>query len=135
MGEVHVRVRISNAADTLMVAQGTLAPEAVRFCEVDAIVDTGATKSVIPKDVATQLGLGILRQTKGRLADGTRITAGVSIVSFMIDGRETEEDAFILGDRVLIGQTVLESTDLLVDCSNRKVIPNPEHPDGPLFRF
>jgi len=34
---------------------------------------------------------------------------------------------------VLIGQTVLESTDLLVDCVSRKVIP--AHPEGPLFRF
>ena len=136
MGEVHVKVRLSNAIDTLMAFQGTLAPNDVRSCEVDAIVDTGTTKSVIPPYVAAQLGLQVVRQAKGTLTDGSRITAGVSgAVSFKIEDRETVEDAYILGNHVLIGQTVLESTDLLVDCSNRKVIPNPAHPEGPLFRF
>jgi hypothetical protein len=39
-----------------------------------------------------------------------------------------------MGDAVVIGQTVLESTDLLVDCVHRKVIPNPAHPEGPALR-
>jgi hypothetical protein len=40
-----------------------------------------------------------------------------------------------MGDTVVIGQTVLESTDLLVDCLNLRVIPNPKHPDGPVLHF
>jgi hypothetical protein len=46
-------------------------------------------------------------------------------------GRDTAEEAFVLGDTVLIGQTVLEKLDLLVDCLRQRVIPNPAHPDGP----
>jgi len=40
----------------------------------------------------------------------------------------------VTGDTVLIGQTVLETLDLLVDCNNQRLIPNPEHPDYPVLR-
>ncbi len=33
----------------------------------------------------------------------------------------------------LIGQIPLEELDLVVDPRKRQVVPNPEHPDGPLF--
>jgi hypothetical protein len=43
--------------------------------------------------------------------------------------RRTSDDALVLGDEVLIGQTLLEKMDLLVDCPNQRIIPNPAHPD------
>ena len=89
---------------------------------------------MIPPDIANSLGLGIYRHATGLLANGTRVSCGVCTgIRFEIDGRETLEDAYVMGDSVLIGQTVLVSTDLLVDCVSRKVIP--AHPEGPLFRF
>jgi hypothetical protein len=47
-------------------------------------------------------------------------------------GRDTLEEALVLGDEVLIGQTVLEKLDLLADCANRRLIPNLAHPDQPV---
>ena len=136
MGEVNVRVRLTNAVDAEMAERGLLDPGQVRSREVDAIVDTGATRSVIPPEIAEEIGLRIRRETIATLADGRRVSAGISSpISFELEGRETQEDAYIMGDTVLIGQTVLESTDLLVDCNNRKVIPNPAHPDGPALRI
>ncbi|WP_248277606.1 hypothetical protein [Brasilonema sp. UFV-L1] len=52
-----------------------------------------------------------------------------------IEGRETTESALVAGDEVLIGQTVLESSDLLVDCNNQRLIPNPKNPEYPVFRI
>ncbi len=43
-------------------------------------------------------------------------------------GRDTQEEALVLGDEVLIGQTTLEATGLVVDCANRTVYPNPANP-------
>ncbi len=40
-----------------------------------------------------------------------------------------------MGDEVIIGQTILEVLDLQVDCNNRKVIPNPAHPDQPVVKI
>lgn len=48
---------------------------------------------------------------------------------FEIMHRRSSDDALVVGDEVLIGQTLLEKMDLLVDCANRRVIPNPAHPD------
>ena len=63
-------------------------------------------------------------------ADGR--TEAVSVTEPLvveIDGRNTLEEALILGDEVLIGQTVLEKLDLFVDSRGRRLVPNPAHPD------
>jgi clan AA aspartic protease len=135
MGAVFVTVRLSNATDIEIAERGLIEKSEVRTCEVEALVDTGSTLSIIPPELAESLGLRIHRQASGVLADGNRVSCGVSMgVWFEIYGRETTQDAYIMGDAVVIGQTVLESTDLLVDCVHRRVIPNPAHPDGPALR-
>jgi clan AA aspartic protease len=134
MGEVHVRVRLTNALDIQDVERGLLDPAKVRTCEIDALVDTGSTRSFIPASLSEQLGLGISHETKGILADGTKVSVlSSTAIVFEIEGRKTIEGAYILGDQVLIGQTTLQTTDLLVDCANRKVIPG--HAEGPIFRL
>ena len=135
MGAVYVTARLSNATDVGMAKRGLLDKDEVRTCVVEALVDTGSTLSILSPETAKSLGLRIDRQATGVLADGNRVSCGVSMgVLFEIDGRETTQDAYIMGDAVVIGQTVLESTDLLVDCVNRKVISNPAHPEGPALR-
>ena len=134
MGEVIVRVRLSNGMDVEMAEAGLLERDKVRTCEVSAVVDTGSTKSIIAVNVAQQLGLTILRQSFAQLADGSHVPVNVSgSIQFEVEGRETLEDAYVLGDEVLIGQTVLESTDLLVDCKNQRLIG--KHPGGRLHRL
>ena len=68
-------------------------------------------------------------------ADGRNDTVDVSeAVIIKILDRDTLEEALILGDEVLIGQTVLEKTDVMVDCTGQRVIPNPAHPDQPVTK-
>jgi clan AA aspartic protease len=134
MGEVHVRVRLSNAVDVTLVKEGKLEPDKIRNCEVEALVDTGATMSIIPQDVFRQLGLNVLGNAVGRLAADSQIAVELSSgIVFEIEGRRTLQDAYVLGNTVLIGQTVLEATDLLVDCTNHRVIPR--HPEGHIVRL
>ena len=87
MGEVNVRVRLSNATDVDLAERGLLARDQIRACEVDALVDTGATRSIIAPGIAAQLGLTI--RALGQLADGSRVTVDVcSTIRFEIQGRE-----------------------------------------------
>ena len=51
-----------------------------------------------------------------------------------IMARHTNEEALVLGDEVIIGQTILEKMDLLVDCRERRLLPNPAHPDQPVLK-
>jgi hypothetical protein len=49
-------------------------------------------------------------------------------------GREELETAMVLGDEVILGQTVLEKLDLVVDCVSQRLLPNPAHPDQPVSK-
>jgi hypothetical protein len=49
-------------------------------------------------------------------------------------GRETSDYAIVLGEDVLFGVTILEKLDLLVDGTRQRLMPNPAHPDQPVFR-
>jgi len=130
MGEVRVTVKLSNLSDLISVANGKLEPSAVRVVEADALVDTGAVRSCIPRPLLDRLGLQPMGHTMVEYASGQKEAVGVAYgVMFDILHRETSDDALVLGDEVLVGQTLLEKMDLLVDCVNRRVVPNPAHPD------
>lgn len=127
MGEVMVRVKLTNLIDLERAAAGE--PISPRSVEVDAIVDTGAVRSVIPQRVAAALGLRVLEGRPVGLADGTLVSSGRARgLVLEILGRDVQEDVLVLGDEVLIGQTTLEVTDLIVDCASRSVYPNPKNP-------
>jgi len=135
MGEVRVRVRLTNGVDQALVRRGILSPDAVRSYEADALVDTGAIRSVLPVQVLQYLGLEVIRTARAVYANDSREEVGVSeMVGIDIMGRRTTEEMLVLGSEVLIGQTVLETLDLLVDCTNLRLVPNPDHPDQPLIK-
>jgi clan AA aspartic protease len=134
MGAVYVRVRLSNSGDVEKVRRGLATMDQVRSCEVDALVDTGSTRSAIPEDLVEPLGLTIMGHAEGTLADGSSTSVGFcSAILFEIMGRETLEGAYVMGNEVLIGQTALEGTDLLVDCKNQSLVG--KHPEGPRHRL
>ncbi len=94
------------------------------------MVDTGATPSVLPIDVVQRLGLDLVRKERATCANNSSENVDVTEpVSFEFFGRRVTEEALVLGDEVIIGQIALERTDLLVDCTNHRVITNPAHPD------
>jgi predicted aspartyl protease len=136
MGEVRVKVTLTNAGDEVMVRRGLLTADKIRSYEANAMVDTGAVRSVLPINVVQRLGLATVRRTRATYAND--ITEDVDItemVGFDLIGRRTTEETLVLGSEVLIGQTVLESLDLQVDCTNHRVIGNPAHPDQPVIKI
>lgn len=136
MGEVRVKVKLTNGVDQALVRRGLLAPDQVRSYETSALVDTGAIRSVIPVQVLQHLGLGVVRQARAVFANDSGEDVDVSeMVGIDIIGRRTTEEMLVLGSEVLIGQTVLETLDLLVDCTNLRVVPNPDHPDQPVIKI
>ena len=133
MGEGRTRVVVTNAVDEELVRRGQAIQ--IRSYEADALVDTGAVRSVIPPHIVEQLGLTIRGQRVVEYADGRKDIVDVTgPVIFRILDRDTLEEALVLGDEVLIGQTVLEKTDVIVDCNSRRVMPNPAHPDQPVTK-
>ena len=103
MGHVWVRARIGDS-DRRSIA------------EVDALVDTGATLTVVPRRLAEELGLGITGRVTAMTADG-KIELEKARVWVELEGREDVVPAVVsdIMDRVLIGVTTLEVLGLQVD--------------------
>ena len=136
MGEVRVKVKLTNAIDEGMVRRGKLNKDEIRTYEADALVDRGAVSSVVPLNVMKQLGVLSIGSRIAEYADGRKDRVDLTEpIVFDIIGRETIESAMVLGDEVIIGQTVLEVIDMFVDCVNQKLIPNPAHPDQPVVKI
>lgn len=135
MGEIRAKVILTNALDEQLFRCKKIKKSAVRRYEADALIDTGAVRSVIPAQVMEKLGVLTRGKRVAEYADGRKETVGITgPIIFDILGRDTLEEALVLGDEVLIGQTVLEKLDLLADCANRRLIPNPAHPDQPVTK-
>jgi predicted aspartyl protease len=135
MGEVRVRVKLTNAVDEALVRRGQLAEGQVRIYETEALVDTGAVRCALPPFVADRLGLDRVARYMAQYADG-RLEEVDLTEGFVLEimGRRTTEEALVLGDELLIGQTALEKLDLLPDCQRQRLVPNPAHPDQPVSK-
>ncbi len=135
VGEIRVQVRMTNAVDDERAHAGEIARDAVRVYDADALVDTGAVRSVVPVHVLQQHGVRVRGQRVAEYADGRKDSVGVSgPIIFELLGRDTLEEALVLGDEVLIGQTIVDKLDLQTDCQGRRLIPNPAHPDQPVTK-
>lgn len=136
MGEVRVKVKLTNAIDAGMARRGKIKESEIRTYEANALVDTGAVSSVVPPRVMQKLGVLSIGSRVAEYADGRKDRVDLTEpIVFDIDGRITTENAMVLGDEVIIGQTVLEVIDMFVDCANQKLIPNPAHPDQPVVKI
>jgi len=135
MGEVRAQAKLINAGDEVLVRRGLLAPEKVRTYTADALVDTGSVMSVLPIQVAQQLGLAIVGKTRAEYVNGSEEVVDLTeAIGIEINGRQAIVQTLVLGDEVLIGQIVLEQLDLLIDCLRRQVVGNPAHPDQPVLK-
>jgi predicted aspartyl protease len=131
MGRFSVEVELANDADLVRAMDGHICMAQVRRAKVRGVVDSGATRVVIPESLANQLGLQVVGQTDVKYADGR--VASRSIVDrlrFTYGGRQSVFNAIVEPDResILIGAIVLEDLDFLIDCKLQKLVPrNPDH--------
>ncbi|MGH2609318.1 MAG: retroviral-like aspartic protease family protein [Tepidiformaceae bacterium] len=138
MGEVSVRVQLENWTDRDNVLRGLAREEDVRRTELDIVVDTGATQLVLPEEVVRELGLTPMGTTRVSYADDrTEERPVAGIVTVLVEGRQAPVPCVVghPGTEPLLGQIVLEMTDLLVDCARQRLVPNPESPDKPHYKI
>ena len=104
MGHVYVKLVLSNPADPQLTAT------------VDALVDTGATLTVVPRSLTSQLKLVVTARRIVRTANG-EIEVDRSSASIGING-ESEINPVVISDtlkEVLVGVVTLEIFALTVD--------------------
>src|ERR1044071_9933199 len=93
VGEARVRVKLTNAGDEVLVRRGLLAQEQVRSYEADALIDTGAVRSVLPIQVVQVLGLPIVGKARATHANDASEDVDITeVVGINIMGRRTTEE-------------------------------------------
>jgi clan AA aspartic protease len=135
MGQVHVQVTLTNYREALLARLGQLDASQVHRYETEALIDTGAVRSAIPAAVADHLGLMRLRRTEAKYANGHVEEVDMTeVFTVAMLGRETDISAMVLGEQILLGVTVLEDLDLMVDCNRNRLLPYQGTWDQPVFR-
>ncbi|MEW5937833.1 MAG: clan AA aspartic protease [Candidatus Thermoplasmatota archaeon] len=102
-------------------------PDMKQFEEVEAVVDTGAAYTWIPKDILGRLGIQPKFKRKLKLADGRMIERDAAQIPIEIDG-ETIFTVCIFGDsesEPLLGAVTLEEFGLGVNPINKTLVPIP----------
>src|SRR6266852_3628059 len=103
MGQVHVRVVLTNHREAVMARLGQLDASRVHRYETEALIDTGAVRSTIPAAVADHLGLFRLRRTDAKYADGRVEEVDMTeAMAIEILGRTSVTAAMVLGEQILL---------------------------------
>jgi len=133
MGKVKVPVLLTNYVDKKNAEQGIITEKDIKKSEVNMLVDTGATMIVIGEDLAEKLGIQKEEEVYLKLADDSiqkRYKGHGLLVNY--HDRSCLTGCIILekGVEPLLGQIPLEEMDLVVDCNNKRLIPNPQSIGG-----
>jgi clan AA aspartic protease len=93
--------------------------------ELDALVDTGATNTVIPGGLLRRLGVEPHRTSVFELADGRQLELEIGRAWVRVDGqREYTQVVFgPEGSEPVLGAITLEEMNLAVDPVARKLVP------------
>lgn len=93
------------------------------------IADTGATLSVIPGEVAAELGVDPEEKRIFQLANGTHVARDIGQVGFQYEGRRTLNSVVIgeRGDVPLLGAVTLETLGYEVDPVHKTLRPTQQY--------
>lgn len=69
MGRFYVSFEVANNDEHAAARRGNLEPEKVRRATLRGLVDTGASRLVLPQRVVAELGLPVTEQVKVKYAD------------------------------------------------------------------
>jgi len=113
MGVFRVRAQVVSLTDPAL------------SLELDMLVDTGATQSIIPRAVLEALRATIVRRQTFRLANGEEIHRDVGWVGVRFNDREAHTLAVFgeAADATVLGALTLEELGLEVDPRERVLKP------------
>ncbi len=100
-------------------------PDASEFETIEALVDTGATFTVVPSPLLLRLGVEPAERVGFRIADGTTVEHAIGETQVRIEGK-TFSTTVVFGDdegTALLGVYTLERALLGVDSVGQRLIP------------
>ncbi len=97
------------------------------FFQLDALVDTGATYTLLSADLLESLGVKVLGQRDFELADNRGVRYDVGEARMRLNGDEMTVLVVFApeGESPLLGATALELFGLAADPVNKRLVPVP----------
>jgi clan AA aspartic protease len=128
MGKVIVKIKLTNLKDAFLKTAGARKAKP-REVEVEALVDTGATRLYLKPTVIKKLGLERTDTVRSRTSNGDVIRYKYEPVRLELMGRHENFDVVEVPEQVpnLLGQVPLEVLDFVVDSRGQKLVTNPAH--------
>jgi len=131
MGTFEVEIKVRNW-------QNRFLPEEKRGEDIvcKALVDSGAVQLSLPVELIERLKLMELGRVRVYTADGGEHEYRVmGIAEVEVQGRSTRVQVIELprGARPLLGAIPLEEMDWHISPVEKKLVPNPRSPEGPLL--
>jgi predicted aspartyl protease len=126
VGRFYVDFEVANYRDLMRAEDGLLDAGKVRRLKLRGLVDSGASRLVLPGSVVKKLGLPATKRVRVRYADRrSKIRDAVSNVYVELLGRSGVFTAGVEPKRriALIGAIVLEDLDFLIDPSRERLVP------------
>ncbi|ADM28782.1 conserved hypothetical protein [Ignisphaera aggregans DSM 17230] len=113
MGTFSVRAKIWNP----------LKPS--NILNIELIVDTGATYTVLPSKILEKLGISVLRTVRLRLADNRVIERPLGEIGIEIDGYRASATPVVFGEEnvYLLGAVTMEQLGLAPDPIEKRLKP------------
>lgn len=115
MGLTHLKIEIANPANPTV------------WEELEFLIDSGATASVVPESVLEKLGIKPLAEREFRLANGQSIRRRIGAAAFRYEGRVAAAEVIFgeEGDFTLLGVLTLEALGFALDPLRRELRPLP----------
>ncbi|HEV2950328.1 MAG TPA: aspartyl protease family protein [Gemmataceae bacterium] len=126
MGRFAVEFEVANNDDMAAARRGSMVSGQVRRVTIRGVVDSGATRLVLPGRVIDKLGLIPTGKVRVRYANNARaVRDAVKGVFVKLLGRDGVFTAVVEPKRrsAFIGAIVLEDLDFVVDCTTQKLVP------------
>jgi len=100
-------------------------PQAKSFESVDALVDTGATNTVLPSSLLGRLGVDPYSKSTFELADGSQLDLDIGRTWVKLDGKQEFTQIVFGKDEggAILGAITLEEMGLAVDPVRRRLVP------------
>lgn len=89
MGKVTTTIKVTNQIDLTLAERGFTPTEQIRSITLhDVLVDTGATRLCLPKNIILELGLPLQGEADVNRATGVEKVRVFKILNLSVEGRE-----------------------------------------------
>lgn len=124
MGKVTTSITITNQIDQTLAERGFIPAEQIRSITLhDVLVDTGATRLCLPKNIILDLGLPFQGEVDVKIPTGVEKARIFKMLNLSVEGREGIFNCIELpeGSDPLLGLIPLEDLGLEPDLQNQKL--------------